>query len=71
MKVTNDNLTLKDFNAWSGAVETKKTIIDNNKEKDFDFLIEELFPDGIEKTKLNDLLWFDDEFLFESLNIEI
>jgi hypothetical protein len=71
MKVTNDNLTLRDFNAWSGAVETKQTIIDNNKEQDFDFLIEELYPDGIEETELNDLLWFDDDFLFESLNIEI
>ena len=61
---------LLSFDAWSGAVETKGTIIDNNKADDFDSLIEELYPDGLSETALNDLLWFDDAFIFEALGIK-
>lgn len=68
MKVTND-LKLADFDAWSGAIETKQTIIENGKEDDFDFLIEELYPDGLTDTQLNDLLWFEEDFIFEHLGI--
>ena len=70
MKVTNDNLTLRDFKAWSGAKDTQETILNEGKGEEFDSLIEELYPDGIEETHLNDLLWFSDEFIYESLNIE-
>jgi hypothetical protein len=38
-------------------------------EQDFENLIEELYPDGLTDTALNDLLWFDSEFIFESLGI--
>ena len=71
MKVTNNNLSLRDFNAWSGAKDTKETIINEGKEDEFDTLIEELYPEGIDQTHLNDLLWFETEFLFENLGIEI
>ena len=60
---------LLSFDAWSGAKETKETIVQNNKADDFDSLIEELYPDGLSETDLNDLLWFDDAFIFESLGI--
>ena len=62
---------LADFQAWSGAVDTKNTIIDNDKMEDFEALIDELYPDGLSETQLNDLLWFDSEWVFESLGIEI
>ena len=71
MRVYNDNLTLVNFNAWSGAVETKETIINEGKAEQFDNLIEELYPDGLTDTQLNDLLWFEDEWIFEMLGIEI
>lgn len=71
MIVINNNVKLVNFEAWSGAKDTKQTIIDNNKADDFDFLIEELYPDGLTETALNDLLWFDDDFIFETLGIEI
>ena len=70
MKVYNDNLTLIDFKTWSGATDTKNTIIENGKESDFSYLIEELYPDGLSDTTLNDFLWFEDEFIFEQLNIK-
>ena len=70
MKVYNENLRLIDFKSWSGATDTKNTIIENGKESDFNYLIEELYPEGLSETALNDLLWFDDEFIFEQLNIK-
>ena len=70
MKVINNHLSLKDFNAWSGAKDTKETIINEGKVDEFDALIEELYPDGIDETHLNDLLWFEEDWLFEMLGIE-
>ena len=71
MKVINENLSISDFEAWSGAKDTQQTIIDNNKENDFDSLIEELYPDGLTDTQLNDLLWHDSDWCLEQLGIEI
>ena len=70
MKITME-LTLLDFNAWSGATYTRDRIIKENKVEEFDQLIEELYPQGLSETELNDLLWFDDEWIFESLGMEI
>lgn len=70
MKVTSE-VNLATFDAWSGAEYTKKVILEHNKEDDFNILIEELYPNGLTETTLNDLLWFEDDFIFESLGIEI
>jgi len=69
MIVTNNNLTLRDFKAWSGAVDTQETILNEGKGEEFDSLIEEIYPDGIEETHLNDLLWFEEDRLYEMLGI--
>ena len=69
MKTFNENTTLSNFNAWSGAIETKDRIIEEGKADNFDQLIEELYPDGLSETSLNDILWFDEEWIFEMLGI--
>lgn len=69
MKVYNDCQKLRNFDAWSGAKETKQRILDENKEDEFESLIEELYPDGLTDTQLNDILWFEEDWLFESLGI--
>lgn len=69
MKTFNENLTLADFKAWSQAVETKETILAAGKGDEFDALIEELYPDGLSETQLNDILWFESDWIFESLGI--
>jgi hypothetical protein len=69
MKTFNET-NLVNFNAWSGAVETKERIINEGKAKDFDSLIDELYPDGLSETHLNDLLWFEEDWIFEQLGIE-
>ena len=69
MKTINEDQTLQDFNAWSGAISTKETIIENNKEDEFNSLIEELYPEGLTETQLNDILWFESDWIFEMLGI--
>jgi hypothetical protein len=56
-------------NAWGGATFTLDTIADYDKEEEFMALLEELYPDGADETKLNDFIAFDDEYIFESLGI--
>jgi hypothetical protein len=70
MKIYNDCASLKSFDAWSGAVETQERIINEGKASQFDSLIEELYPDGLTDTNLNDLLWFEEDWLFEMLGIK-
>lgn len=68
MKVFSE-ITLLSFETWSGATETKNRIIAEGKGEEFDQLIEELYPDGIDETLLNDILWFEPEWVFESLGM--
>jgi hypothetical protein len=68
MKVFTET-TLLSFETWSGATETKNRIIAEGKGEEFDQLIEELYPDGIDETLLNDILWFEPDWVFESLGM--
>ena len=70
MKIFMD-LSIENFNAWSGATYAKDRIIKENKIEEFDQLIEECYPNGLSETELNDLLWFDSDWIFESLGMEI
>ena len=62
-------ISFEDFDAWSGAVDTKEKIIDAGKAEEFEALVEELFPNGVEATELNNFLWFDDDYILEILGI--
>ena len=68
MKVFKE-MSLWEFEAWSGADKTIRIIVENDKEEEFEQLIEELFPEGIDETNLNDLLRFEDDWIFEALGI--
>ena len=60
---------LSEFKAWSGAVETQERILEAGLEEDFERLIDDCYPEGISSTQLNDLLWFDSEWIYESLGM--
>lgn len=62
-------LNLANFEPWSGAVDTLNTIKKADKIDELENLLEECYPDGIEETQLNDLLWFESEWLFGCLGI--
>jgi hypothetical protein len=58
------------FEAWAGAVDTLNRILEEGKGEELEALLDEIFPDGAEETEVNDLLWFDDEYVFEMLGIK-
>lgn len=55
--------------AWVGARYTADRLQDEGKGEDFVNLIEEIYPDGIDRTALNDLMWFDSDWIYESLGM--
>ena len=70
MKIISET-NLLNFEAWSGAVYTKNTIIEHGKADQFEQLIEDIYPDGLSETQLNDILWFDADWIYEILGIDI
>ena len=62
-------LDLNSFKAWSGAVDTLERIQREGKCTELENVLEELYPDGMTETELNDLLWFDSESVYEWLGI--
>lgn len=54
-------------NCWSGAIDTLEYIKEHDKEEELLELISEL--DMHDLGAINDFLWFDDEYIYESLGI--
>ena len=69
MKITSE-MSLKNFKAWSGAKDTLNKLIELDKCDELEFILDDLYPDGLTDTQLNDILWFEDEWIFETLGIE-
>jgi hypothetical protein len=62
-------MSLEKFQAWSGAVDTLDRIIEEDKCTKLENILEDLYPDGLTDTELNDILWFDSEQVYEWLGI--
>lgn len=58
--------SIKTYGAWSGAVQTVDTLTDAQAEE-LEAQLEELYPDGMGETELNDLLWFETDWIAEML----
>lgn len=58
-----------DFEPWSGAVDTWERIQEVGKIDDLENILEDVYPDGIDETELNDLLWFEPETIYEWLDM--
>jgi len=54
---------------WSGALETLEIIVQEEKLQDLMSLLEDLYPEPVDITTINDLFWFEEIFLFEQLGI--
>ena len=70
MIITKELTSLYDFEAWSGAVETKEEILNQGYDEEFIRLIEEVYPEGLDEGQLNDLLWFESEWIYETLGMK-
>lgn len=71
MKIITEQ-SLADFKFWSGAENTAERIWEEKGREGFDQLeaiLEDLYPNGIDETRLNDLLWFNSETVYEWLGI--
>lgn len=68
MKIIREQ-SLQDFEFWSGAKVNRNLITDKELDE-LEDVLEELYPDGIEETDLNDIFWFDDDFIAEYLGYE-
>ena len=61
--------SLREFDFWSGAKDTVKYLTD----KELNFIesqLEELYPDGMDETEINDFFWFDDDTIAEWLGYD-
>ena len=58
------------YQPWAGAIDTYALIDCNNKLDELDELITQCYPEGLTETELNDILWFDSEWVLDSLGIE-
>ena len=69
MRIYSDT-SLENFEAWSGAVDTLDRVREAGKCEELESILEDLYPDGMSETELNDLLWFEPETVYEWLGIE-
>ena len=69
MKIITET-SLDNFEAWEGAKQTLQKIREAGKVEDLEMLLDDIYPDGIDDVKLNDILWFEDDWVFESLGMK-
>lgn len=61
--------SLRYFDFWSGAKENAKELSGEQLDN-IEFILEDLYPDGIDATTLNDMMWFEFDTIKEWLCIE-
>jgi hypothetical protein len=70
VKIEMDYRTLKN-NSWSGALDTLKDIEEADKEDELMYFLEEIFNGEIPtETEVNDFLWFERDYIYESLGLD-
>lgn len=65
MKIYSEKL-LRDFDFWSGAVDTVDYLTCEELDT-IEEMLEELNPDGMSETEVNDFFWFEDDTIAEWL----
>lgn len=68
MKVYTET-TLRDFEFWCGAKDTAEHLTDRELEA-IESIFEDLYPDGMEDTQINDVFWFEEDWIAEMLGYE-
>lgn len=61
---------LQYFEPWAGAVDRFKVFTTEQLEKLDSILDDGVFPEGASETEINDLFWFEEDFLAEMLGFE-
>lgn len=69
MKIISET-EIKNFEFWSGGRDRALEIKSDEDWKTIEYMLEELYPEGITDTQLNDIFWFDFDTLAEWLGYE-
>lgn len=63
-------MSIHDFEPWSGAVNTYERLEREGKLDELDSLLPDMFSkDDVEETELNDLLWFEPDTVYELVGL--
>lgn len=63
-------MSIYDFEPWSGAVNTYRRLEREGKLDELDSLLPDMFSnDDVEETELNDLLWFEPDTVYELVGL--
>ena len=65
MRITSE-MSLTNFKAWSGAKDTLNKLIELDKCEELEFILDDLYPDGLTDTQLSDILWFESDWIYET-----
>jgi len=68
MKVYRD-VSLGEFDFWAGAKDRVKHLTQDELEQ-IEEILEEISPEGLSETELNDLFWFEDDLIAEWLGYQ-
>lgn len=68
VKISLDDLTL--FKPWGGAKDVWDLIIAQDKLEALDKALEDMYPEGITATDLNDILWFEKDWIFDTIDLK-
>lgn len=58
--------SLKNFEFWSGGADTAKYLTDEEFDQ-IESMLEDMYPNGMDETEINDLFWFEDDWIAEML----
>ena len=64
--------SLANFEFWSGAKDTAERIWEEKGVAGFDTIeqiLEDMYPEGMDETEINDLFWFEPETIYEWLGM--
>lgn len=68
MKIHSE-ISLPFFQFWSGGKQNASMLTYKELEQ-IEFYLEELYPEGIDETMLNDIMWFETDFIAECLGFD-
>ena len=64
--IVTSEINLRNFEGWNGAKDTLSTLTTQQLDT-LENLLEDVYPDGMTDTQLNDILWFETDWIAEML----
>lgn len=58
-----------EYSPWSGAIDTWEKIEEHDKINELESILEDVYPDGLTMTELNDILWHESDWVLSLLGI--